>query len=298
MPSADIIPAFGALAAAVLETIPNDSTRSMYRKGLTDFLAWWEQQADRCLDDAMVVAYLAYLADSKYSPATINQRLAAIRRVVDHAVGQGLLDLPTGARIGRIDCVARQPVRKGRSLTAEQTELLLNAPEPSSRKGKRDRALLALLVGCALRSKELVGVQVENIQKRDGHWVLVSVAGSRGRVRTLAIPQLAKKALDEWLRSSEILSGPIFRPIHRDGTLGDEAISRQSVLPIVVSYGQAVGIEVNPRDLRRTCAQLRHAQGSDLEQIQLLLGHRSLQTTEQFLNPTPNYWQRLMTESK
>jgi site-specific recombinase XerD len=274
---------FKAFSMQVLGRIENASTRGMYRKGLTDFLTWWGEQGDLPLDRTLVQAHVGHLVRSKYSSATINQRLAAIRKVAGDAAERSLLDLGTAAEVIRIGGIRRVPVWNKRSLDAEQTEALINAPEPSSTKGLRDRALLALLVGCALRRSEVVRVLVENIKRRNGRWVLIDVVGRRDRIRTVAVPQWTKIALDKWLQRANLQRGPIFPAVDRSGTLAEHAISAQGVLPIVVAYGRSIGLEVKPDDLRRTCARLCHAEGGELEQIQLLLGHASIQTTERYL---------------
>ena len=279
---------FKALSTQTLDRIENANTRGMYRKGLTDFLAWWGAQGDLPLDGTLVQAHVTHLVKAKYSPATINQRLAAIRRLVGEAAERRLLDLGIAAGVIRIGGVPGLPVWNRRSLSAEQTEALINAPEPSSTKGLRDRALLALLVGCALRRSEVVRVLVENIQRRDGRWVLIDVVGKRGRVRMVAVPQWAKIALDAWLQKANLQKGAVFRAVDRSGTLAQHAISAQGVLSIVVAYGRSISLEVKPDDLRRTCAKLCHAEGGELEQIQLLLGHASIQTTERYLGTKQN----------
>ena len=279
---------FGALAGEVLDRIENTNTRSMYRKGLTDFLAWWRAEGRPLLDQDLVKGYLGYLGNSKYSPATINQRLAAIRKLVGEAADRNVLGLGTAAAIIRIAGVRRSVTPKPFGLSADQTESLINTPDPTSRKGLRDRALLALLVGCALRRGELVSIQMDGIQKREGRWVLLDVIGRGGRVRAVAVPQWAKMALDAWVRAAGIQSGPVFRALDRDGNVADRAISPQSVLPIVAGYGRALGLDVKPDDLRRTCAQLCRAEGGELEQIKFLLGHSSIQTTERYLGTKQN----------
>lgn len=279
---------FRRLSAQILDGIENPSTRSMYRKGLADFLTWWGAQGDLPFDGNLMRAHVGHLVKSRYSPATINQRLAAIRKLAGEAAELGLLDIGTAAGVIRVGGVRRLRAWNRRSLSSEQTEALINAPRPSSPKGLRDRALLALLVGCALRRSEVVRVLVENIQRRDDRWVLIDVIGQRGRVRTVAVPEWAKTALDAWLRRANLKKGPVFRALDRRGTLDGHAISSQAVLPIVVAYGLSIGLRVRPDDLRRTCARLCHAEGGGLEQIQMLLGHASIQTTERYLGNKQN----------
>ena len=76
--------------------------------------------------------------------------------------------------------------------------------------------------------------------------------------------------------------------VDRTGVLAKHAVSAQSDLPIIVAYGRSSSLEVELDDLRRTCAQLCHAEGGELEQIQRLLGHASIQTTERYLGTKEN----------
>jgi len=255
----------------------------MYQKALVDFVAWWRAEGEVPISRILVQSHLKYLLDSKYSSATVNQRLSAIRKAVSEAADKLLLDLVTAVEIVRIANFPRNTVAPARSLSAAEAERLINAPVMSTPKGMRDRALLALLVGCALRASELVKIQAEDIRERSGQWVLENVAGPHGHTRTVTIPTWVKVAVDSWLQAGQILGGPILRSIDRLSKVAAHSLSAQSVLPIVARYGQEIGIDVKPEDLRRTCAQLCRLEGGELDQIQLLLGHVSVQTTERYL---------------
>lgn len=231
----------------------------------------------------MVQAYIDFLIGSDYSEATANQRLSAIKKAVSHAADAGTINLAIARDILRISGFTRKIYESGQFLTTREAEALINAPYASGAKGKRDQALLALLLGCALRSGEVVRIQLEEIERQGGCWVLTNVVGTRGNARIVLIPDWAKKALDSWIEISKIRDGAVFRAVDRSGNIADRQISPHSILPLVAEYGKQVGIEVKPRDLRRTCAQLCRNGGGELEQIQLLLDHASIQTTERYL---------------
>jgi len=278
---------FEMLSGQMLGAIQNASTRGMYRKAIADFLAWWRLESSEVLDARLLRAHIAYLLKLNYSSATVNQRLAAIRKLIGLAAEKSVLDLADASEAIRVAGVREGKNPNRASLNTHETEALINAPEPSTKKGLRDRALLGLLVGCGLTRSEVVRLSVGDIQRRDRRWVLHGVTGRRGRVRTIALPEWAKIALDTWLQSVGLKTGPVFRALDRRGWPAQHAISSQAVLPIVVAYGRSIGLDVKPGDLRRTCAQLCRANGGDLEQIQLLLGHASIQTTERYLGHTP-----------
>jgi site-specific recombinase XerD len=201
--------AFESLYGEVVATLANEHTRGMYRKALKDFAEWWRTTGKRPLDKSVVLAHIDYLLASAYSEATVNQRLSAIKKAILNAEDRGLLDLAKARDILRINGFSKKVSLGGRFLTERQAEALINVPNASSVKGVRDRAVLALLVGCALRSGELVSIQVDEIQKQKGEWFLTNVVGSRGDVRAVVIPDWTRKALDAWLEISGIRGGAL-----------------------------------------------------------------------------------------
>jgi integrase len=140
-----------------------------------------------------------------------------------------------------------------------------------------------VLIGCALRRGELVGLTVADLQQRDGRAVFVDIAGKGGRIRTVPVPDWVESALREWLLAAGITEGHIFRAVSRWGSVVGETLSTTAVLGIVAEYAATLSLELSPHDLRRTCARLCRLSGGALEQIQFLLGHASVQTTERYL---------------
>jgi integrase len=104
----------------------------------------------------------------------------------------------------------------------------------------------------------------------------------------VAVPAWVKQAVDLWCQAVFICEGKILRGMNRHGQITGESISPQAVLAVVAGYGRQLGLNLKPHDLRRTCAKLCRAGGGELEQIQLLLGHASVQTTERYLGTRLN----------
>jgi integrase/recombinase XerD len=167
----------------------------------------------------------------------------------------------------------------------DQANDLLNAPDPETLAGKRDRAILAVLLGCGLRRAELLQIKVADLQQREGRWVLPDLAGKGNRLRTVTLPAGVKARIDIWMSAGAITTGRIFRPINKgDAISGPEIKDEKAVWRLVMRYAQATDLgRLAPHDLRRTCAKLCRKAGGELEQIQLLLGHASIQTTERYL---------------
>jgi integrase len=144
--------------------------------------------------------------------------------------------------------------------------------------------LLAILVGCGLRREELVLLDVEAVQLREDRWVIPHLVGKGKKVRLVPVPAWVKDRLDIWTTSGEIRERRIFRAVRKNGIVSSESLSTTAVRKIVLEHAGTVGIErLTPHDLRRTCAKLCRSLGGDLEQIQFLLGHSSIQTTERYL---------------
>ena len=184
----------------------------------------------------------------------------------------------------------RHGVRAGNWLTREQARLLLQAPDRRTLKGKRDYAVLALLIGCGLRRTELAQLTLEILQQREGRWVLVDLEGKGRRVRTVPVPGWVKVAIDEWIAAAAIANGRLLRAINKGGTVWGEGVDERAVWTIVEANarGLADAGKLGPHDLRRTCAKLCRGAGGEIEQIQLLLGHASIQTTERYLGTKQN----------
>jgi integrase len=160
----------------------------------------------------------------------------------------------------------------------------LCVPDRDSVKGKRNYALLAMLLGCGLRRSELTRLTVSHLQQRDDHWAIIDLFGKGGHVRTVPVPAWVKVAVDTWLASAGVDTGIIFRCVSRTGRVWGNRLSEKAVWWVVREYAKLAGIgNLAPHDLRRTCARLCHSSGGELEQIQFLLGHRSVETTERYL---------------
>ena len=159
----------------------------------------------------------------------------------------------------------------------------MNAASKTDLRGWRDGAILGLLLGCGLRRSQVVGLTLDQLQTREGRWVIVDLIGKGRRVRTVPVPSWSKQLLDAWLRHSGVSDGKVFRRVLKGGML-----QRAGVTANVVWYAvkrcarQAAITNLAPHDLR-TCARLCHDCSGELEQIRFLLGHASVQTTALYI---------------
>ncbi len=273
------------LIGSVLATLTSEKTRQAYAIALADFLSWTTERGEP-LSKPLVETWRASLLDRGLSVSSVNQRLSAIRLLFRQAAERGALTAEEALRLASVPNIKQGGQRLGKWLTEGEAGKLLGVPDPKTRIGVRDRALLALLVACGLRRDELARLEFRHLQLRDERWVLLDLHGKGRRVRTVPVPLWVKRLLDRWLEEAEITGGPLFRTLRKGGGLGppDKPISEDLIYTVVRQSGAAIGHpELTPHDLRRTCAKLCRKAGGDLEQIQLLLGHASIQTTERYL---------------
>jgi len=117
----------------------------------------------------------------------------------------------------------------------------------------------------------------------------VDLIGKGGHIRTVRIPEWVKAALDEWAAAAGVSEGKIFRVVARTDKIWGDGISQNVVWYVVKGCCERAGLQhIAPHDLRRTCAKLCHTSGGEIEQIQVLLGHASVQTTERYLGCKQN----------
>ena len=270
--------------AAVLNSLTSADAQRGYRHAIDEFVDWYCSEPRLAFNRIVVLRYRTYLESRQLAPGTVNLRLGAVRRLAYEAADCGLLSSDLAAGIRRVKGVKKLGVRLGNWLTVEQAHSLWQAPDSQGLKGKRDRALLALLLACGLRRHEAVGLRIDDLQQREEHWAIVDLVGKAGHVRTVPIPDWVKGQLDEWLRAAGIARGRIFRRVTRMGRTWGDCMTEKSIWHIVKDCAKGIGMpKLAPHDLRRTCARLCHAAGGELEQIQFLLGHISVQTTERYL---------------
>ena len=272
------------LKALVLDSVSSPITKRVYNLGLDEFFAWFSQEPRPGFTKATVAAWRVALEARGLGAVSINVRITAVRKLAVEAADNGLLAPELANGITRVKGVASKGVRLGNWLSSEQAQTLLNAPDIATMKGLRDRAIIAVLLGCGLRRSEVAALTFKHIQQRDGRWCIVDLVGKHGRVRTVPMPTWVKVAIDAWTSAVGVAEGHVFRAVNRGGQAQSAALSEKVVWQLLQGYAAAAGVPgIAPHDLRRTCAKLCRAAGGELEQIQLLLGHASVQTTERYL---------------
>jgi integrase len=267
----------------VLNSVISAHSKRNYAKALDEVFTLCANRSQG-LSRALLMEYRAAMVEKKLSASTVNVRLSAVRKLVGEAQRNGIIDAEEAANLAGVPNLSQKGTRLGNWLTREQAKELLTVPDRSKIKGERDYAILALLLGCALRRQELASLDVADIQLREGRWVVADLRGKGGRVRTVAIPLWVKHAIDAWMVSAKIEKGRLLRPLSKSGKVIGEELGDWAIWSVVEQSAKEIGIEhFGAHDLRRTCAKLCRKNGGDLEQIKFLLGHSSIHTTERYL---------------
>src|SRR6202049_4675766 len=197
-------------------------------------------------------AMRSHLESRQLAPGTINLRLGAVRRLAYEAADCGLLSADLAAGIRRVKGVKKLGIRLGNWLTAEQGNALWQAPDRLRLKGKRDRALLALLLACGLRRHEAVALTLDHLQQREDHWAIVDLVGKGGHIRTVPVPDWVRTELDDWLAAAAIDRGRLFRRVNKVGRAWGDGMTVKAVWHIVKESARSIGVaKLAPDDLRR-----------------------------------------------
>src|SRR5258708_27209382 len=167
--------------------------------------------------------------------------MSAIRKLAGEAVDNGLLAPGLAAGISRVKRVKSVGIRTGNWLSLRQAQALLSAPDPTTTKGMRDRAILAVLLGCGLRRSEVGALTFRHIQQRDGRWCIVDLKGKHGRIRTAPVPTWVKVAIDAWTSVAAGVDGYVFRPVNRADGVSGSRMGEKVVWQMLQEYAEAVG---------------------------------------------------------
>src|SRR3989440_3587897 len=215
--------------AAVLNSLTSLDAQRGYRHAIDEFVDWYCSEPRLALNRMVVLRYRSHLESRQLAPGTVNLRLGAVRRLAYEASDCGLLSADLAAGIRRVKGVKKIGVRLGNWLLPDQAVALLEAPDSETMKGKRDVALLAILVACGLRRHEAVELNVSHLQQREEHWAIVDLIGKASHIRTIPMPDWVKDLVDDWLQAAGISNGRIFRRVTRAGTVWGSGLTEKVV---------------------------------------------------------------------
>jgi integrase/recombinase XerD len=262
-------------------------TLAAYRRDLTLYAQWWHERRARgdhsgqddlnpsflASTEADLLAYMA-VRHAQSKATTVNRRTTVFRRFFRWALREHLITQdPTLKMAG-----SRQPLRVPKTLSEAQVEALLNAPDPETPLGLRDRAMLELMYACGLRVTELVALKSVQVSLAEG---VLKVMGKGSRERLVPFGQEAQTWLERYLRESRaaILKGQISDALFVTGRGGP--MTRQMFWTLVKQHARTAEVmtPLSPHTLRHAFATHLLNHGADLRVVQMLLGHADISTT-------------------
>lgn len=239
------------------------------------------------LDAELISAFLEYLEDERKNAAeTRNVRLAAIKSFFHY------LEYRQPAALEQFRRVLAIPFKKTNArlvpyLLREEVQALLDAPDPATREGIRDRAILHLAICAGLRVSELTGLRMEDLAFPS---MSIRVHGKGRRERAMPLWKATATALRAWLAvrgtapTTEVFTNA-----------RGEAMSRWGIAYLLKQHAQAASQQcpglsrkrISPHVLRHTCAMIVLQATKDVRKVSLWLGHANLTTTEVYIRGDP-----------
>jgi hypothetical protein len=278
------IPELEHAEASALGTLASLHSRRAYKHAIDKFIAWYCFEPRLGFNRVIVVRYRSFLESLALSAATINLHLSAIRRLADEAAESNMLSPELAIGIRRVKGVKRVGARTGNWLSTDQAQDLLNAiPRThSTRQKRRGVGWTAARMRSASIGSRVAAIGSDSIEKRPldrrRHVRQGRTATNGAR---FGLVQGSNRSLASCLRS--------FRRAGIQANLENQDRTKSwdrsgCCLDSSKAICKRIGMDhLAPHDLRRTCARLCHSAGDELEQIQFLLGHASVQTTERYI---------------
>ncbi|SDY68043.1 tyrosine-type recombinase/integrase [Nitrosomonas halophila] len=260
-------------------------TRRAYQKALQDFMRFTgisRPEEFRQITRAHLIAFRDELRKRDLSGPTIRNRLAALSSLFEYLCEQNAVTHNPVKGVKRPSVESYEG--KSPALGDHQARALLDAPDSLSLKGKRDRAILAILLYHALRRDELCKLKVKDIQQERRGVLHMKVSGKGGKTRYLPIHPQVSGLLHDYLEAAghgEEDTGPLFRSLSNNRNKGSvqKGITPDAVYKMVQAYSEKLGCRIGAHSLRATAATNALDHQADIAKVQEWLGHANISTT-------------------
>jgi len=190
------LPDLDQAESAVLNSLSSSDAQRGYRHAMDEFIEWYCSEPRLSFSRSVVLRYRMHLVSRNLESGNVKLRLGVVRRLAYEAADAGLLSPDLEAGIRRVKGVKTLGVRLGNWLIVEQAAALWQTPSEDRLKGKRDRALLAMLLARGLRRHAAVSLEMRHIQQREAHWAIVDLHGKAGQIRRVPMPDWVRTVLD------------------------------------------------------------------------------------------------------
>jgi integrase/recombinase XerD len=266
-----------------------------YRRDLRLFARWLQVRRPALATLYQVEAHdlSAYFAErhAESKPSSANRRLSVLKRFYQLALRQKQVAADPCLKMAS----AKQPDRFVHTLTEQQVEALLGAPDVTTPLGLRERTMLELMYASGLRVSELVSLKLVELSLNDG---VVRVTGKGSKTRLVPFGQEARQWIERYLKEARgvILDGQIDDALFVTARGGP--MTRQMFWVLIKKHAARAGIKgpLSPHTLRHAFATHLLNHGADLRVVQLLLGHADISTTQIYTHVARERLKRLHAE--
>ena len=262
------------------------NTRRAYQHDARQFVEWLATQdlLLSALTPNDVKQYRRFLVDS-YAPASATRKLIVARRLLEEAVERGLLPNNPARRVEGIEMEQETPHT---ALKPQQARQLLEAIDLSTNQGKRDYAMLLLLLKTGIRRSECAALSLGDLLEEQGHYVLLIRHAKGNKRRKVKLAVEVRRAIDEYLEAVSRMelekTAPLFVQFRRGDHSQEKPVSDHLIQRVVERYAEAseLGLKLTPHSLRATFVTLALEGGAKLQQVQYAVGHADPRTTERY----------------
>lgn len=266
---------------AYLRNVRNssDNTLQAYRRDLTKFLEYAEEADIDCFEDVTsenVADFKEYLGNVGLSSPSVSRTLSSLRGIFQFLVSAGVCESNPAKAIHNEKLEKKELL----ILTSKEVELLLSQPDSGDAKGIRDRAMLELLYATGIKVSELIGLNVDDVNLQ----LSFIRVGNDEKERFIPIYPIAVKAVSAYIDKSRklLVSNPNEKSLFVN--IAGDRMTRQGFWKILKSYAESAGIQktITPHTLRHSFAAHLLENGADIHDIQLILGHSDISSTQRY----------------
>lgn len=266
----------------VINGLKSQHSKDAYTRNLNQLDKWLGETGQQ-LNRQSLTDWIASLEERKLKPATINQKLASIRALVRESEISGFIPYDVARPILAIQDRKGTGKQDANWLEKGEIAAIMKALGGDT-KGLRDKALFSVAIATGLRRAELASLEWSQLKRRKRKWFFMGVTVKGDKSRDVVIQKSAISHLNAWGKKSG-KNGAIFKPMRKGGVIVDKAMTPVAINKIVERLGELIDTDLGVHDLRRTYAALLYDNGVTVRQIQAMLGHSSIQTTERYLKP-------------
>ncbi len=263
------------------------SSRRIYLSDAKHFATWLSAHGLNLLtvDRTSMIIYRQYLAD-KYAKRTASRMFITARRLLDEAVKSGVLGANVASSIKGFKGTDDDETPHV-ALSKEEGKALLGVVDRTTNAGRRDYAIIMLLIRTGIRRAEAAGLTLGDFSSQQGHHICTIRHGKGNKRRIVKLPVDVMRAITDYLahtgRSDQGPDAPLFVRVRREDKVTEDGLRPEGIEIVVTRYAKKAGIEkLTPHGLRATFVTIALESGAKLQQVQYAVGHKDPRTTERY----------------